>query len=175
EKTHITHISDGFNFLGQNVRLYSKNKLLLRPSKASILSIKEKLKAIIVKHRGSNAAQLIYHLNPVITGWANYHRHACSKKAFYLLDRILFRNLWNWMRRSHNNLGYRKIVSMYFKTIGNRRWVFYGKFKNGLHIHLRSFGYVKIRRHRLIRGAAHPYEPKWTDYLAKRKHKKEKF
>jgi RNA-directed DNA polymerase len=175
EKTHITHISDGFNFLGQNVRLYSKNKLLIRPTKESILSIKEKLKAIIVRHRGSNAAQLTYHLNPVITGWANYHRHACSKKAFYLLDRILFRNLWNWMRRSHNNLGYRKIVSMYFKTIGNRRWVFYGKFKDGLHIHLRSFGYVKIRRHQLIRGAAHPFDPIWNDYLNKRKHKKTKF
>lgn len=174
-KTHITHISEGFNFLGQNVRLYSKNKLLLRPTKESIQSIKEKLKAIIVRHRGSNAAQLIYHLNPVITGWANYHRHACSKKAFYLLDRILFRNLWNWMRRSHNNLGYRKIVSMYFKTIENRRWVFYGKFKDGLHIHLRYFGYVKIRRHQLIRGAAHPYDPIWHEYLNKRTHKKTKF
>ena len=168
EKTHITHISEGFNFLGQNLRLYSKNKLLIRPSKESIKSIKEKLKGIIVKHRGSNAAQLIYHLNPVITGWANYHRHACSKKAFYLLDRILFRNLWNWARRSHNNLGYRKIVSMYFKTIGNRRWVFYGKFKDGLHIHLRYFGYVNIRRHQLIRGAAHPFDPQLTDYLNKR-------
>jgi RNA-directed DNA polymerase len=175
EKTHITHINEGFNFLGQNVRLYSKNKLLLRPTKESIQSIKEKLKAIIVRHRGSNAAQLIYHLNPVITGWANYHRHACSKKAFFLLDRILFRNLWNWMRHSHNNLGYRKIVSMYFKTIGNRRWVFYGKFKDGLHIHLRSFGYVKIRRYQLIRGAAHPYDPTWHDYLNKRTHKKTNF
>ena len=172
EKTHITHISVGFNFLGQNVRMYSKNKLLIRPSKESMLSIKEKLKAIIVRHRGSNAAQLIYHLNPVITGWANYHRHACSKKAFYLLDRIMFRNLWNWARRSHNNLGYRKIVSLYFKTIGKRRWVFFGKFRNGLHIHLRSFGYVKIRRHRLIRGAAHPFDPVWNEYLAKRRYRK---
>lgn len=169
EKTHITHISAGFNFLGQNVRMYSKNKLLIRPSKESMLSVKGKLKAIIVRHRGSNAAQLIYHLNPVITGWANYHRHACSKKAFYLLDRILFRNLWNWARRSHNNLGYRKIVSLYFKTIGKRRWVFFGRFRDGLHIHLRSFGYVKIRRHRLIRGAAHPFDPVWSEYLAKRR------
>jgi hypothetical protein len=98
-------------------------------------------------------------------------KQECSKKAFYLLDRILFRNLWNWARRMHNNLGYQKIVSLYFKTIGNRRWVFFGKFSGGLHIHLRSFGYVKIRRHRLIRGEAHPYDPKWFDYLAKRKGK----
>lgn len=174
EKTHITHIKDGFDFLGQNIRLYS-NKLLLRPAKQSILNIKNKLKEIIVRHRGSNAAQLIYHLNPVISGWANYHRHACAKKTFYLLDRILFRNLWNWARRSHNNLGYRKIVSLYFKTIGNKRWVFYGKFKNGLHIHLRYFGYVKIRRHQLIRGEANPFDPKWNEYLNNRKHRNLKY
>ena len=171
EKTHITPISQGFNFLGQHVRMYANGKLLLRPAKESMLSVKEKLKKIIVKHRGSNAARLIFHLNPVITGWANYHRHACAKKAFYLLDRILFRNLWNWARRSHNNLGYRKIVSLYFKTIGKRRWVFFGKFADGLHIHLRSFGYVKIKRHRLIKGEAQPYDPKWFEYLAKRKSK----
>jgi len=169
EKTHITYIYNGFDFLGQNIRMYAKGKLLTRPSKASILSVKEKLKEIILRHRGSNAARLIFHLNPVITGWANYHRHACSKKAFYLLDRILFRNLWNWARRSHNNLGYRKIVSLYFKTLGNRRWVFFGKFADGKTICLRSFGYVKIRRHRLIRGEANPFDPKWVDYLTKRK------
>jgi RNA-directed DNA polymerase len=151
--------------------MYANGKLLTRPTKESIQSVKEKLKQIIVRHSGSNAARLIFHLNPVIIGWANYHRHACSKKAFYLLDRILFRNLWNWVRRMHNNLGYQKIVSLYFKTIGNRRWVFFGKFSGGLHIHLRSFGYVKIRRHRLIRGEAHPYDPKWFDYLEKRKGK----
>jgi RNA-directed DNA polymerase len=65
-------------------------------------------------------------------------------------------------------LGYRKIVSMYFKTIGNRRWVCYGKFKDGLHIHLPYFGYVHIRRHQRIRGAAQPFDPQWTDYLNKR-------
>ncbi len=171
EKTHITLITDGFNFLGQNVRMYAKGKLLLKPSKESMLSVKEKLKQIIVRHRGSNAARLIAHLNPVITGWANYHRHACSKKAFHLLDRILFRNLWNRARRSHNNLGYRKIVSLYFKTIGKRRWVFFGKFADGLNMYRRSFGYVKIQMHRLIKGEAHPFDPQWMDYLTSRKSK----
>jgi RNA-directed DNA polymerase len=172
EKTRITHITDGFDFLGQNIRLYAKGKLLTRPSKESIRSVKEKLKEIIVRHRGSNAARMIYHLNPVITGWANYHRHACSKKAFYLLDRILFRNIWNWARRTHNNLGYRKIVSLYFATLGKRRWVFSGKFANGRPVYLRSFGHVKIKRHRLIRGEAHPFDPKWFAYLEKRNGKK---
>lgn len=103
---------EGFDFLGQKFRMYAKNKLLIRPSKDSIKLVIGKLKGIIVKHRGSQAAVLIRNLNRVITGWANYHKHACSKKIFFILDRILCRNIWNWARRRHNNLGYRKIVSL---------------------------------------------------------------
>jgi RNA-directed DNA polymerase len=44
EKTKITHITEGFDFLGQNIRMFAKNKLLMRPSKDSIKSVKSKLK-----------------------------------------------------------------------------------------------------------------------------------
>jgi len=168
EKTKITHITEGFNFLGQNIRMYPKGKLLIRPTKDAIKSVKEKLKDIIVKHRGSQAAVLIRNLNPVITGWANYHRHACSKKTFYLLDRILWRNIWNWARRRHNNLGYRKIVSLIFMRIGNRKWQFFGKFNDGKTILLRMFACFQIKRHRLINGNANPFDVTWDNYFASR-------
>jgi len=89
EKTKITHIAEGFDFLGQNIRMYAKNKLLMRPSKDSIKSVRAKLKDIIVKHRGSKAAVLIRNLNWLITGWANYHKHACSKKNFLCYGQVL--------------------------------------------------------------------------------------
>ncbi len=168
EKTKITHITEGFDFLGQNIRMYSCGKLLIRPSKVAIRSVKEKLKGIIVKHRGSQAAVLIRNLNPVITGWANYHRHACSKRTFYKLDRILWRNIWNWARRRHNNLGYRRIVSLLFMRIGNRKWQFFGKFDDGKIILLRMFACFQIRRHRLINGDANPYDPAWDYYFSRR-------
>jgi RNA-directed DNA polymerase len=168
EKTKITHISEGFNFLGQNIRMYSKGKLLIRPAKVSVRSVIDKLKGIIVKHRGSQAAILIRNLNPVITGWANFHRHACSKKTFYQLDRILWRNIWNWARQRHNNLGYRKIVSLLFMRVGNRKWQFFGKFSDGKTILLRMFCNFHIKRHRLINGNANPFDPLWDYYFAKR-------
>lgn len=168
EKTKITHITEGFDFLGQNIRMYS-GKLLIRPSKDSIMSVKNKLKEIIVKHRGSQAAVLIRNLNPVITGWANYHRHACSKKTFYKLDRILWRNIWNWARRRHNNFGYRKIVSLLFMRIGKRKWQFFGKFNDSKTILLRMFACFHIIRHPLIPGNANPFDPTWDEYLFKRK------
>lgn len=168
EKTKITHITEGFDFLGQNIRMYSRNKLVIRPSKDSILSVKNKLKEIIVKHRGSQAAVLIRSLNPVITGWANYHRHICAKKTFYKLDRILWRNIWNWARRRHNNLGYRKIVSLIFMRIGNRKWQFFGRFNSGKTILLRMFACFHIKRHRLINGKANPFDTSWDRYFANR-------
>jgi RNA-directed DNA polymerase len=168
EKTKITHITEGFNFLGQNIRRFPKGKLIITPTKEAVKSVKEKLKDIFVKHRGSQAAILIRNLNPVITGWANYHRHACSKKTFYLLDRIVWRNIWNWARRRHNKLGYRKIVSLIFMTIGNRNWQFFGKFDNGKVILLRMFGRFQIKRHRLIAGNANPFDNSWDNYFVKR-------
>ena len=168
EKTKITHITEGFDFLGQNIRMYSKGKLLIRPSKDSIRSVKNKLKEIIVKHRGSQAAVLIRNLNPVITGWANYHKHACAKRTFYKIDRILWRNIWNWARRRHNKLGYRKIVSLLFMRIGNRKWQFFGKFSNGNTILLRLFSAFRIFRHKLIAGKANPFDPAWNDYFLNR-------
>lgn len=169
EKTRITHVTEGFDFLGQNIRMYAKNKLLMRPSKDSIKSVKSKLKEIIVKHRGSRAAVLIRNLNRVITGWANYHKHACSKKIFFLLDRFLWRNIWNWARRRHNNLSRTKIVSLLFMAIGKRKWQFFGNFSNEKIILLRMFALFKIRRHKLIAGGVNPFDPYWDDYIRKRK------
>jgi RNA-directed DNA polymerase len=168
EKTKITHITNGFDFLGQNIRMYSRGKLLISPSKDAISSVKEKLKGIIVKHRGSQAAVLIRNLNPVITGWANYHKRVCSKRTFYKLDRILWRNIWNWARRRHNNLGYRKIVSLLFMSIGNRKWQFFGKFDDGKIILLRMFACFHIKLHRLINGNANPFDSSWDYYFANR-------
>jgi len=168
EKTTITHITQGFDFLGQDIRMHSCGKLLIRPSKDAIRSVKEKLKGIIVKHRGSQAAVLIRNLNPVITGWANYHKRVCSKRIFYKLDRILWRNIWNWARRRHNNLGYRKIVSLLFMRIGRRKWQFFGKFDDGKIILLRMFACFHIKRHKLINGNANPFDPYWDNYFSKR-------
>lgn len=85
------------------------------------------------------------------------------------LDRILWRNIWNWARRRHNNLGYREIVSLLFMRIGKRKWQFFGKFNNGNITLLRMFALFKIRRHKLIRGEANPFNPEWNTYLFNRR------
>jgi RNA-directed DNA polymerase len=92
EKTRITRIEDGFDFLGQQLRKYG-DKFIATPSKSSVKGIVLKTRKIIKSHLGSKTAEMLRVLNPVIRGWANYHRHACSKKTFNYVDYCIFKNL----------------------------------------------------------------------------------
>src|SRR5688572_20602810 len=79
EKTHIRHLSDGFNFLGFTIRHYpaphssrSGVKLLITPSQDSIQQRQRTLKALWRRHVGSPTVALINAMNPVIRGWSQY-------------------------------------------------------------------------------------------------------
>jgi RNA-directed DNA polymerase len=85
EKTKVTHITEGFNFLGQNVRKYpsqGKLKLLIKPSERNIHSFLEGIRKVLRNARSITQAGLIRLLNPKISGWANYHRSVVSKEVF---------------------------------------------------------------------------------------------
>ena len=86
EKTSIVHLTEGFDFLGQHVRRYPNGKLLIKPSRKSIMSLLTRVKQIVRKTHGGTAHHLIACLNPVIRGWANYHRHVVSKRIFARID-----------------------------------------------------------------------------------------
>jgi RNA-directed DNA polymerase len=101
EKTVITHISEGFDFLGQNVRKYA-GKLLIKPSQKSIQALREKV-YLVRTNRQSPAIRLVHQLNPVLRGWAEYHRHVVSKAVFNAADTFIFQTLWQWAQRRHPN------------------------------------------------------------------------
>ena len=88
QKTTITHIEAGFNFLGQNVRKY-KNKLVIKPAKDGLKALVQKTRECIKGMLGQKAETLIAKLNPIIRGWANYHRYVCSRKTFWTADHII--------------------------------------------------------------------------------------
>ncbi|MQT77282.1 group II intron reverse transcriptase/maturase, partial [Pseudomonas helleri] len=78
EKTKITHIAEGFDFLGQNVRKY-QGKLLIKPANKSVKALLGKVREIVKNNKSATQANLILQLNPIIRGWAMYHRHVVSK------------------------------------------------------------------------------------------------
>ena len=125
EKTQITQIEDGFDFLGQNVRDYG-GTILVKPSRKNVATFLAKVRGIIKASEQATAGHLIVHLNPVIRGWANYHRHVASKRTFTQVDDAIFRALWQWAKRRHPKKPRRWVKDKYFGTIGGRHWVFQG-------------------------------------------------
>jgi len=171
EKTCITHIDDGFDFLGQNIRKYN-GKLLIKPAQKNVQVFLTKIRHIIKENKMVTAGDLMNRLNPVIRGWANYHQHICSSQTYRRVDAAIFNTLWHWVKRRHPNKGARWVRQKYFKTVGNRHWVFSGEVagKDGkpMTIRLISASHTRIRRHIKIRAKANPYDPAWELYFEDR-------
>ena len=126
EKTRITHIEDGFDFLGQHVRKYA-GKFLIKPARKNVKAFLGKVRKIVKANKQATAANLIAQLNPVIRGWANYHRHGASKATFMKADAAIFKALWYWATRRHPKKSRRWVARKYFRTRRGRQWIFLGK------------------------------------------------
>lgn len=171
EKTLITHVDEGFNFLGFNVRKY-KGKLLIKPSKESIKIFLDKNRDFIKSNATAKTENLILNLNLRIRGWANYYRHVVSRDAFHYIDDRIFWALMRWIKRRHpeKSASWRK--KKYFRTQGAKQWVFSVRLKNkrGEQYFLDLFkaSQTPIRRHIKIRSEANLYDPKYTEYFFER-------
>lgn len=168
EKTKISHITTGFDFLGQNVRKYN-GKLLIKPSKKSIKAIKHKIFDTIKECNGFSTEMLIFKLNPILRGWANYHRYVVSKEVFRKIDNDTFWALWRWAKRRHDNKLPKWIKKKYFKSIGNQNWVFAANSGKNKTVRLFNLESIPIKRFVKVRKKANPYDPEWYTYFNKRK------
>jgi RNA-directed DNA polymerase len=173
EKTRITRVEDGFDFLGQTVRRFRDGKVIVKPSKKGVKTFLAEVREVIREQGGHcGAGELIGLLNAKIKGWTMYHRHACSKRTFRYGDSRIFRMLWRWRRRRRRQKSREWIKEKYFKRFGERDWVFTGSRRDGkgktYPVCLMEAAGVRIMRHVQIRGDANPYDPEWDDYFAER-------
>lgn len=152
EKTVITNINDGFDFLGWNFRKYNE-KLIIKPSKKSIQGVKEKISKLIKKNISKSQSELISILNPIIIGWCNYNQEVCARKEFQKLDGYVFKQLYfNWALKRHRTKGKKWVNKRYWSTIKNRKWVF--KEKESI---LKMFTDTPIVRHYWLNTNKNPY------------------
>jgi RNA-directed DNA polymerase len=170
EKTKITPITEGFDFLGQNVRKYGQ-KLLIKPSRQSVRSVLEKARQAIKSSRGHKAADLIRKLNPLLRGWANHHRHVVSKRRFGSVDYYVYGMLWRWARREHPNKSDGWIRQRYFSADPKGAFSIRVQDRKGQTQVLRVYRLAEtiIERHIKVRGAANPYDPQDVEYFEKRR------
>jgi RNA-directed DNA polymerase len=173
DKTQVTHISEGFDFLGQNLRKYD-GKLLIKPSAKNVQAFLERVREIIASNKAVSQEMLIRMLNPVIRGWANYHRHIVAYRTFQKVDHAIWRMLWEWARRRHDNKGSRWVAEKYWHLTRLQRWAFAvdtgersaeGKV---VWLILAKASDTKIRRHRKIKRDANPFDPAWAAYFEER-------
>ncbi len=162
EKTRITNIYEGFDFLGWNFKKY-KGKLLIQPSDKSQEGIANRVKTVIRQMRMTSQEELIKRLNPIITGWCNYHKSMCSKESYQTLDSVIYESLNRWSYRRHQTKSRHWRKEKYWKQEGKRNWVFESGGKR-----LKRASDTKIIRHTLIKLEANPYLPKDREYYEKR-------
>jgi RNA-directed DNA polymerase len=175
EKTRIVHLTEGFDFLGFNIRHYPAPKtsrtgwkLLIKPSKESVQEMRTKLKILWEKSNGMNVQTVLGKLNPVIRGWTNYFRTAVAKEIFSGLDRWMFYKEDRYTRRAHPKKNKDWRHQRYWGRLHLERndpWVF-GDKQTGAY--LLKFSWFPIERHVLVKGTASPDDPRLRDYWMKR-------
>jgi RNA-directed DNA polymerase len=171
EKTVITPIEEGFDFLGQTIRSY-QGTILVKPSRENVARFLRQVRATIKANKQATAGSLIVQLNPLIRGWATYHRHAASKQTFVKVDNAVFQALWRWAVRRHPKKPLRWVKDKYFPSEQGRNWVFRGEIvgqrKHPQTVRLVKAADVPIKRHHKIKGEANPYDPAWEPYFEER-------
>lgn len=174
EKTVITNICDGFDFLGFNIRRYSNGKFLIKPSQKNVKTFLDKVRRIIKHSKASTQQELIGKLNPIIRGWALYHAHNASKQTFSMVDNQIWQCLWRWARRRHPKKGGEWIYNRYFHLVEQRVWTFavprYSPESTSEYdyILLERASNREIKRFVKIKSEANPFAPEWQMYFEER-------
>jgi RNA-directed DNA polymerase len=168
DKTRVVTLEEGFDFLGFKVRRHA-GKPLIKPSKAAVRRIRERIRTELRSLRGTNAGAVIKRLNPIIRGWAAYYRTQVSARVFNALDHYLWRLVYKWARFSHANKSACWVTARYFDRFNKARqdrWVF-GDRNSGAYLH--KFSWTEIIRHQIVDGGSSPDDPALADYWAKRR------
>jgi RNA-directed DNA polymerase len=166
-KTSITPLSQGFDFLGQTIRKHARPngtpaKLQITPSKASVQAITAKVKTLCQQAAGATPEQLIDTLNPILRGWANYHRHIICGETFARIDSFVWRRLYRWAKLRHPNKTGCWITTRYFPHQPGDSWRFTDP-TTGKQL-LRIQEAVKPQRHIKVKSDANPFDPHWEPY-----------
>lgn len=131
EKTRITDVREGFDFLGYRIaqeKMPSTGRhvgmLFIPKGKSQFL--RDKIKAKVRETpTGLTLADLIDDLNPVITGWRNYYRYATrASREFAKLDWWLYWRLKSWLGKKHGQTSGRALRRLYteFKDGARSGW-----------------------------------------------------
>ncbi|NEO61032.1 MAG: group II intron reverse transcriptase/maturase [Moorea sp. SIO4G2] len=174
EKTRISHLTTGFDFLGWNFRKHNTSTrksgyiTIIKPSDKNVAKFKTKLKEEFKKVREAPQEVVIKRLNPIIRGWGNYHSGAVSSEIFNKIDSYIFWKLTRWGLRKHQKSREWLYKKYFGKLCPGRddKWVF-GERK----VYLTKLAWVNIERHTQVTHTHSPDDPELKEYWEKRENK----
>jgi RNA-directed DNA polymerase len=171
QKTALSPIPTGFDFLGHTLRKY-EDKLLITPAKSKVQILREKIRRRMQAALGLTQEALLRQLNPLLRGWANYYRNGAAKATFGKLDYYVWRKLGRWINRRHPTKSQAWKKRKYFSAAGDKgRFSVRVRSRKGQSrvLTLYRMASTTIERHIKVRGTANPYDPRYTQYFAQRR------
>ena len=160
-RTRIVPLSEGFDFLGFNLRGYPDGKLLIKPGATAIKRFRSRLAKEFHALRGASVAAVLAKIVPIVGGWVACYRTVVSSRVFAALTGYLWKLTCKWACRSHPNKPKRWIAGRYFGKFSkfrNDRWVFGDKDTGAC---LPKPSWTDIVRHTLVKSGASPDDPPW--------------
>ncbi|HOM61893.1 MAG TPA: group II intron reverse transcriptase/maturase [Anaerohalosphaeraceae bacterium] len=129
EKTLVTQAKMGFEFLGYKVikadslRTGKPVGKLYIP-KRKLQMIRKRIKAMTARSTtGQSFRELLYKLNPIITGWRNYYKYATgAHKDFNYLDHWLWFRIHGWLRKKHRKSMSHQLRRLYEVQDDHKKW-----------------------------------------------------
>ncbi|EKD05782.1 MAG: group II intron reverse transcriptase/maturase [Limnospira sp. PMC 1291.21] len=172
EKTSITQIAQGVNFLGFNLRQY-KGKLLTKPQKEKRMrAFLQKLRDWLKANKSLPQDVVIPNINQQLIGWANYYRTGVSKAVFSYVDHMVHKMLWAWAVRRHPTKGKEWVKNKYFRTKVRRQWIFAAEVKdrrgNSQTESVVKISQTPIKRHVKVKDTSSPDNPALAKYWEQR-------
>jgi group II intron reverse transcriptase/maturase len=151
-KTLLTHINEGFTFLGFDIRRYQgrhgKPILLIKPSQTNIRKLKAKIKDLTRRDTSHLPTWYkIIQLNQILRGWSAYYQHVNAKTTFYKLDWWVLNRMFIWARKKHGRPSWRTITAKYKHRDPKGRLNFITHLQNGSPIWLYRMADRPIRRY----------------------------
>ena len=150
-------------------RKYS-GKLLIKPSRKNVKAFYGKVTEIIESSLSRiSKYELIRRLNPVLKGWAQYHKGTVAKQTFSKVDHLIYWRLTRWGLRRHPRKSGKWVYAHYWKQCGSRR-LFAGLQDDPfggderIPLPLYSLADMKIVRHVKVKGDYNPFHSEWVAY-----------
>ncbi|MFE1961557.1 group II intron reverse transcriptase/maturase [Streptomyces sp. NPDC059479] len=167
-KTRVVHLDEGFDFLGYTVQRHG-DSLTIRPSKEACNRLRKRLREEMLRMRGANSGAVLAKFSPIVRGWTAYYRSAACSRAFRSMDLHMFKLLYKWAKRGHENRSGLWIKNHYFGRFNKARqdnWVFGDRYSGA---YLPKFAWVRHVRYVPVRGSASPDDPALTEYWRARR------